>query len=151
MNTQSLKVYLIWGIIGLSALLAGLMPVKAQSDPQVQVTVPFEFTVGDERLPAGDYSLRRHPTTPGVLVLTDRDDSSSFMFSAHFSGRLATQGPARLVFDRYDDLYFLRQVWMTGAQSYDLPKTRAERSIEKELGQDDIRRVEVVEITDNPK
>jgi hypothetical protein len=148
MNTQRLRAVLVRGTIGLSLALAALMPVKAQSDLPVLVTVPFDFIVGDRTLPAGDYSLRRHTTAQGVLMITNRDEGTSLMFRADLAER-SSQGRAKLVFDRYEDQYFLRQVWSTGVDRYDLPESRTERSLEKDLAQDVLLRVEVVPITDS--
>jgi hypothetical protein len=103
MNTQWLKLFLVRGILGLSVALAALMPVKAQSDLQVQVTVPFDFIVGDARFPAGDYSLRPHTTAQGVLMITNSDERRTRLFEAHFAERPALQDHAMLVFDRYED------------------------------------------------
>jgi hypothetical protein len=147
MNTKRLKVYLVRGIIGLSVALAALIPVKAQSDQGVRVTVPFDFMVGDRRLPAGNYSLRPLTTAYRVLMITNWHEGRSLMFGANFDEHLVLQGDARLIFDRYEDQYFLREVWMTGSESYDLPKSRTERSLEKDLARDVSRRVEVVPIT----
>jgi hypothetical protein len=149
MNTKRLKAYLVRGIIGLSVALAVFMPVKAQSDQGVRVTVPFDFIVGDHRLPAGNYSLQPHTMAQGVMMITNRDEKRSLMFSANFAWYHNPQGEPRLVFDRYEDQYFLRQVWTSGADSYDLPESRTERSLEKDLARDVSRRVEVVQITDS--
>jgi hypothetical protein len=149
MNTQWLKLFLVRGILGLSVALAALMPVKAQSDLQLRVTVPFDFIVGDARFPAGDYSLRPHTTAQGVLMITNSDERRTRLFEAHLAERPATQDHAMLVFDRYEDQYFLRQIWSTGVEGYELPKSRTERSVEKDLAQADPQRVEVVPITNS--
>lgn len=149
MNTQSLKLFLVRGILGLSLVLAALTSVKAQSGLQVQVTVPFDFIVGDEKLPAGDYFLRPHTTAQGALMITNWDERRTVIFMARFAERLNPQNHAKLVFYRYGDEYFLRQVWSTGVKGYELPKSRTERSVEKDLAQADPQRVEVVPITDS--
>ena len=147
MNTQWLKLFLVRGFIGLSIALTALMPVNAQSDLQLQETVPFDFIVEDAIFPAGDYYLRPHTTAQGVLMITNSDERKTRMFGAHFAERPAAQEHAMLVFDRYEDQYFLRQIWSTGAEGYELPKSRAERAVEKDLAQADPQRVEVVPIT----
>lgn len=147
MNTQWLKLFLVRGLIGLSIALTALMPVNAQSDLQLRVTVPFDFVVGDARFPAGDYSLRPHATTQGVLMLTSRDETRTAVFMAQSVERLVPQGEPKLVFYRYGDEYFLRQIWSTGLEGCELPKSRTERSIEKDLAQADPQRVDVVPIT----
>jgi hypothetical protein len=151
MNTQKLKAFLVRAMIGLSVALAALLPVKAQSDLQVRVTVPFDFIVGDQRFPAGDYFLRPHTTAQRVMMITNSDGRTTRMFRADFAERLAPQGHAMVVFDRYEDQYFLRQIWSPGVEGYELPKSRTERSVEKDLAQGDSRGIEVVQITDSPQ
>src|SRR5690349_11001880 len=100
MNTKRLKAYFVRGIVGLSVALAVLMPVKAQSDQGVRVTVPFDFIVGDQRFPAGNYSLRPHTTAQGVMMITNWQERRSLMFTANFDEHLVSKGDARLIFDR---------------------------------------------------
>lgn len=157
MNKQTLKKYLVQGIICLSVGLGILMPVNAQSDAQVRVSIPFDFVVGDRRLPAGDYSLRPHTTAQGVLMIRNIDEGTNLMCLANAARRLVSTGHATLVFRRYEDLYFLYQVWTTGdVFGYELPKSRTERSVEKDLanaGSDrgEVIGVEIVTITDSPR
>jgi len=148
MNTQWLKLFFVRGLIGLSVALTALMPVNAQSDLQLRVTVPFDFIVGDARFPAGDYSLRPYTTAQGVMMLTNWDERRTVVFMAQSAERLTSQEKPMLVFDRYEDQYFLRQIWSTGSEGYELPKSRTQRAVEKDLAQADSQRVEVVPITD---
>jgi hypothetical protein len=151
MSKQRLKLLLIQGIIGLLVMLAALMPANAQSDLQVRVTIPFDFIVGNERLPAGDYFLRRHTTAERVLMIRNEDEGRSLMFMAVSAESPVPRGQARLVFNRYEDQYFLHQIWTTEVNHYEVPKSRAERSIEKDLALDALKRVEIVPIGASPQ
>jgi hypothetical protein len=151
MNKQTLKSHFVQGIIAVSVVLAVLMPVNAQSDLQVRVTIPFDFMVGLERLPAGDYSLRQHTTAQGVMVIRNKDDGKSLMFMAVFGESLVPRGQARLVFNRYQDQYFLHQIWTTEVNQYELPKSRTERSIEKDLALSGRKTVEIIPIDVSPQ
>ena len=150
MNKQRLKSHFVQGIIGLLVVLATLMPVDAQSDVQVRVSVPFDFIVDHDRLPAGDYSLRRYTTAPGVLMIRNDGDGLPSMFMAVSSESSIPRGQARLVFNRYGDQYFLHQIW-TGVNYYELPKSRTERWIEKDLSVADLKRIEIVPIASSPQ
>src|SRR5882762_6421398 len=117
MNKQMLRSHFVQGIIGLSVMLAALVPVHAQSNLHLTATVPFDFVVGNERLRAGEYSVLAHTTAQGVLVIRNRDEGTNLMSLTHLA-----QGPfpteqAMLVFRRYEDHYFLYQVWTTGEVS----------------------------------
>ena len=147
--SAQLRAFLLRGIIGLSVMLAALTPAKAQTVSGVHVNIPFDFVVAGERLQAGDYYLRRDSTGQGVLTVTNRDERTSSFFMADFEDHPFPQGRARLIFDRYEDQYFLREVWITWAESYELPESRAERSVERESARDSLQRIEVVPIADS--
>jgi len=152
MNKQRLKSHFVQGIIGLSAMLAALVPVHAQSNLHLTATVPFDFVVGNERLPAGAYSVLAHTTAQGVLVIRNRDEGTTLMSLTHLAQSPFPTGRAMLVFRRYEDQYFLYQVWTTGEVSgFELPKSRTERTIEKDLALDEQTRVEIVPIGANPQ
>jgi len=148
MNKQKVKSRFVQGLIGLLVVLAALMPVNAQSGQQLSVTIPFDFTVGHVQLRAGEYSLRRHTTAPGVLMITNQDEGTRIMFTADSADSLVPRGQARLVFNRYEDQYFLHQIWTTATNCYELPKWRAERSIEKDLALSSLKRIEIVPISE---
>ena len=87
-----------------SMFLAGTL--FAQQD--VQVTVPFDFYVGNSQLmPSGTY--RVSPCSANMIVVRNCDGSSAVM-----NMTLPATGPSRdrakLVFRRYGDTYFLSQV-----------------------------------------
>jgi hypothetical protein len=134
MNKQTLKSHFVQGIIGLSVVLALLMPVHAQSNLDVTAAVPFDFVAGNERLPAGEYSVRALTTAQGVLVIRNRDEGTNLVRLTNSTQRPVPTERAMLVFRRYEDKYFLYQVWTTGEVSgYELPKSRTERSVERDL------------------
>jgi len=151
MNSQCLKTFLVRAFIGLSVALTAIVPVGAQSDLQIVVTVPFDFIVGDRTLPAGDYYLRPYSTTQGVMMITNQDKKTTTIFMARFAERLKPQDRPMLVFNRYEDQYFLREIWSAYVDGYELPKSRTERSVEKDIAQSDSRHLEVVQITGAPQ
>ena len=121
-------------------ILAGFVATssaKAQTSASRQLiaTIPFEFSVGDKAMPAGDYTVRQiNPASDrAVLQLRRKDGSASAMVqTTSILGK--TQESAKLVFHRYGSTYFLSQIWMAGeATGRELPKTRQERGIEREL------------------
>ena len=100
-------------LVGVVLSFAGAM--QAQSVPHyVQVNVPFEFTVGNKLLPAGDYKFA---CTPDEIEL--RDARGQVVASAiHHSVRTAdTTVSPKLVFVSEDGGHALRQVW-PGETSY---------------------------------
>jgi hypothetical protein len=46
---------------------------SARADQKIAATVPFDFIVGDSRLPAGDYIVAELSDDPGVLSVASVD------------------------------------------------------------------------------
>ena len=93
--------------------------------------VPFQFSVGDTSLPRGTYRVSR---LPGNLV--------AFQIRSEHGGAIVMNQPAgvdekdaspRLVFHRYGNAYFLREVRMAGNFGYELPSGQAERDAAERL------------------
>ena len=84
------------------------------------------------------------------MIRNDGDGMRS-MFMAVSSESSIPLGQARLVFNRYGDQYFLHQIWTTGVYYYELPKSRTERWIEKDLSLGDLKRIEMVPIVSGPQ
>ena len=111
MRKQSILV--LTALVG--AVLSFAIAMQAQSVPHyVRVSVPFEFTVGNNVLPAGAYKLA---CTPDEIEL--RDARGQVVASAvHHSVRTAdTLVSPKLVFVSEDGGHALLQVW-PGETSY---------------------------------
>jgi hypothetical protein len=105
----------------LVALLA-LVPVSSEA-ADVRGSIPFSFAVNDVTLPPGTYTLTTR-TTPGVMFV---QGLSRVVIAMAVPGNSSDDLQPRLVFHKYGDEYFLRQVWNGDGSGYDLPETRAER------------------------
>jgi hypothetical protein len=99
----------------LSLLLAvTAVSVSAQSR-RSNINIPFSFNVGDKILPAGDYTvepLRRDSDT--VWLVENKSDSDSVLFTTSSVWSSEPQEGTKLIFNRYDDQYFLSQIWSPG-------------------------------------
>lgn len=100
-------------ICSLVALVVGLMvSAQAQIGTQYRAHIPFDFNVGNQTLPAGDYTISLTNPMRFVDVLTIRDTKSG---KAQIVTLLASSSSDRsqlskLTFNRYDDQYFLAEV-----------------------------------------
>jgi len=121
-------------------ILAGFVAMssaKAQTSASRQLiaTIPFEFSVGDKAMPAGDYTVRQiNPASDrAVLQLRRKDGSASAMVqTTSILGK--TQESAKLVFHRYGDRYFFAQAWTTGdSEVLEAPRSRGERGMVERL------------------
>ena len=110
----------LWAVSLVAVFAALSVPVEAA---EVACKIPFSFTVNGKSLPEGSYHVSTGAGTlivrgfsTGAIALTNRIESSK-------------PGGPRLVFHKYGDQYFLRQVWTGGGSGRELPQPRLQRSL----------------------
>lgn len=105
--------------------LASTESASAQSGTALaDVNIPFAFQTPMQTLPAGTYRIDRES---GVLILLKGSDKSGFV-EMHGATKSRAADHGYLVFDRYGDKYFLRQIWTAGSSDgLECPKSRAEK------------------------
>jgi hypothetical protein len=106
------------------AALATVAPAQAQD--HLIARVPFEFAVGNANLPRDTYRLSRMNDHPEMVLV--RNDRKGVFVRTTEMGLPRDDGTPSLVFHRYGDQYFLRQIRWDGRSRLDLPETKAERS-----------------------
>lgn len=86
------------------------LPAHAQMDQQtLSVNIPFGFELGSKHLAPGRYTV----TEPLSDVLELRGASDGALIVTHGGQSYKPTKTSKLVFDRYGDHYFLRQIWFT--------------------------------------
>lgn len=113
-------------------LLATFVSAAQAQSPSNRVTaqIPFDFTFGDRKLPAGRYSVGRvrQNSDDAVLSIDDEGGHSKAIRASIPVRNLDLNEHAKLVFHRYGDQYFLYQVWPVGTTTgRQFPKSRSER------------------------
>jgi hypothetical protein len=105
-----------------SILSAGKVSAQAHA---VRAAVPFDFTVSGKLLPPGTYTIT--PLSDHVIEIQNRDQHISILSSAFPNGR-QSENSNKLVFQRYGDQYFLREILCeSDALNMDLPVTKSEK------------------------
>ena len=105
------KTYSFVAILGIFLGLA-VMTAHAQAPSKVEVNIPFEFSAGKTRLPAGVYSIKRLAGTN--VALRSEDGKSSAILNAPVTNNSSDPNAVeRLVFERYCDQFALSQIWLT--------------------------------------
>ena len=125
-------------MIAMIVLLGSLaISAKAQTNGRMALiaNIPFQFSIGNKSLPAGEYTVQSISDDSSYVVLRiqSRDGKTSAML---LTSTVKGKAPARsrLVFHRYGDRYYLRQVWVGGdSTGLEARKSRAERAAEREL------------------
>lgn len=124
-----------------SAIVLATAIASAQAQTlayQFRVNIPFDFSVGDKKLPSGQYAVGRatHADDTVVSVVEECGRSNAIRSSLPVLA-LTAKNKATLVFHRYGDQYFLYQVWpAAGTTGRQFPTSRGEREIQRRLAAD---------------
>jgi len=92
---------------------------------KVAATVPFNFVVGNQNYPAGDYIF----SNSGVVlsVVDTKDGRAQQMILSRPCEKSIGADKTKLVFDQMGGYYFLQQIWVAGdTRGRELPKSKAE-------------------------
>lgn len=130
MKKQMIRVLTMFGfLMSLTAATA-----FAQTKPAVKVNIPFQFSVANRTLPAGEYTLtERSGAGQAVIVRNNENHAVVFAMTRSASVKEEANKPM-LVFRRYGNQYFLAQVvGGGGTDAQELIQTRAERQAIKDM------------------
>ena len=104
-------------LVGVSLVLLA-SSVVAQSSPQTRVNIPFSFVVGEKTLPAGEYLIRQNRRdSVTTWVIEPKGKGASVVFLTTDAQKADTAEKNTLVFNRYDDVYFLTAFWTKGSST----------------------------------
>ena len=111
----------------------GLLLVVSAAHAQsaaVSANIPFDFIVGKQVYPAGNYLLRPWGTDHGNLLIQNRDESRDSMVFTEDCTKLGEAEKTVLIFHRYGDQYFLEQVWIeANTIGLQFPKSKIETQL----------------------
>ncbi|HEU4931967.1 MAG TPA: hypothetical protein VFT48_07790 [Pyrinomonadaceae bacterium] len=129
------KGFITAALLAMAITVAGVSAQAQTLQYRITVDIPFEFSVSDQKLPAGKYWISRAQQSSGdtVLQITSTDGHST---TNRFSIPVVTFNPKKrgeLIFHKYGDRYFLSQVWpAAGETGRAFLKTSAERTLERD-------------------
>jgi hypothetical protein len=138
MKQKVIKRLTILSLVSVFSLCAAVASANAQLSVPVRAKVPFDFNVGDKKLPAGEYTFSRTSSSSDLKTMAvSSADSSTHMFQSTFEARILTpKNESTLVFHKYGDEYFLEQIWTGGEQDgTQLPESRGERTARRQIAQ----------------
>ena len=106
---------IIRSIFVVASLVVGCvsLPAHAQSVGTMTVNVPFGFEIGSRHLAPGHYTISR----PLGDVVEIRNSSDGALLITHDGQSTKATKTSKLVFDRYGDQYFLRQLWFNADEN----------------------------------
>jgi hypothetical protein len=108
-----------------SLLGAGMASAQTHG---VKATMPFDFTVGGKVLPPGTYKIV--PVTDAVIEIQNNSNGQVAVLSQTSPNSSRAENGGKLVFDKYGDQYFLREV-LGGASALNvsLPASKSEKYV----------------------
>jgi hypothetical protein len=115
--------------------MAAFTTAQAQTTHQLTADIPFDFHVGGERFPAGQYTVRCLNPSSDVKVVqlrnTDGKTNVSLITNS-IVGRMDKK--SSLVFNRYGNQYYFAQAWMVSERvGMQAVKSRQEKATAKEM------------------
>jgi len=133
MKKQIVKTLTMIGLVVAMGVMIGSAQAQSLSN-RMRINIPFEFSVGDSKLPAGEYSIGRAQPSSGdtVLLISNVNHPDSVLPLTNSAQSLNSKDVDTLVFHRYGDQYFLYQVWPAGGTyGRELVKSHSERELRR--------------------
>jgi hypothetical protein len=98
-------------------LALGLMAATetARAQQPLVVNIPFAFAAGRMALPAGEYRIQKVAYDSSILLIERTDHAAGTVVMSLAAQANAKQAQSKLVFHRYDNRYFLSQIWIAGS------------------------------------
>jgi hypothetical protein len=129
------KAYNIVAIIVLVGSMAVAAKAQTSGRTQMMANIPFQFSVGNKTLPAGEYTLilvSADSSNVALKIQSRNGKASAMVRMMTVTGR--AQESAKLIFHRYDNQYFFAEAWIDGDNSgLQAQRPRAELALEHEL------------------
>jgi hypothetical protein len=101
---------------------------------EVRAFVPFDFSVGNKLLPAGNYAFIAEKQDQ---ILIRSNDQSQFAVLTRTADEDQTKWvDGKLIFNKYGDQYFLNEVLCSSvALNVDLPTSRTEKKAQHQMAE----------------
>lgn len=116
--------------LGLGLLLA-VSAAQAQ-EIGVKADIPFNFVVGNQMLPAGEYTLLNQGAVGQAVLIRSYEGKTALFSSTQPCTSSSPSAKTKLVFHTMAGRYFLYQIWTEGnASGRQIPKSRAEVELAK--------------------
>ena len=122
-------------LIGLGLLLATASAYARTG--VVKANVPFNFTVSNSQLPAGEYRIHPLGVAGSAMTIQSPDGKYIQAFLPNACSSPKPQTTTKLIFHRYGSQYFLAEVWEAGNdRGRELPRSGREAEIaQKEVAE----------------
>ncbi len=142
MKRQVLSRLGMLGLVSMFILLGAVTSANAQLSAPVRAKIPFDFNLGEKKLPAGEYTFSRVSAfSNNTMAVSSANGNAHAFLSTFFAEVITPRDKSTLIFHRYGDQYFLEQIWtageLTGTQ---VPQSRSERELRMSASANDRKR-----------
>ena len=126
-KTRGTEMKLVKTLLQVTAIVAllSVAPIFAQTTANIRVDVPFAFQVGDQKLPAGEYTMKAAGGSQ-VMLIQNTDGKSVAMTITWPNPSITGPDTAQVRFRVYGEAHYLAGVWIPGSEGRFLQKSRAE-------------------------
>ena len=125
----------------LFATALALLMTTAASAQTIKLTanVPFSFIVDRATLPAGDYLLESMNDQGSVLAIRDQNSKVKSLVMSNSCSTLKAVTDTKLIFHRYGNRYFLKQIWVAGNDAgHELPISPREKEVARDFSMQEV-------------
>jgi hypothetical protein len=134
MARQLIKGFTMLMVVATLAFVTSVASTYGQSSHRQVAQIPFEFSVGEKSMPAGEYSVGTITGDGKVLNISNTQQKTSAVRMTSPMQQIEPASTGKLVFRRYGSQYFLTEVWQAGeSTARGLTKSKQQRAIEREL------------------
>jgi hypothetical protein len=121
-----------WTITSVLLFMLAAVSGYAQTTRALRVTVPFEFSIHNRVLPAGEYLVSQVGTNGlPLFLIRGGEDQPALVFVGNGTVRNGEPDQPGAVFHRYGTSYFLAELWWGDSSSVDVPESKTERDLAK--------------------
>jgi hypothetical protein len=133
MQGKFIKRLTMLSLVSVFTLFAAVASANAQLIHRVRAKIPFNFSMGDKKFQAGQYTFSRFSPDGKIMLVSSVDANTSVFQSTIGTEVLTAKNESKLVFHRYGDQYFLEQIWTAGERrGTEVPESRSERTIREQ-------------------
>ena len=134
-KVESMNKQILWMPLILIAMCASAaVSTHAQAAYGVRADVPFDFIVGDKTIRAGRISAHGvSDAVQGALAIRNNAQGELALRAGRRLLGAQRTHECKLVFHKYGDRYFLAQIWLPGFQTWEVAKSKEERSLERDM------------------
>ena len=120
MKLQETRRYQLLSLFIALVFVLTMHPTKAQAQivGNLEADIPFQFHVGNTKLPPGKYTIHVLDNTDlTVMEITSADGSTSALFEVQSAQANSAPAKSELIFNKYGNRYFLSKVSEEGSSS----------------------------------